>query len=210
MSFSFTYLIIFLTAAVSLYALDKPILYNKLMMNPYLAAHKKEYYRFLTSALIHNGYIHLIFNMLTFYFFAVWLEKYWFAMHEYKGWLYFLILYIGGVIVSDLPTYWKYKDAPYYNSLGASGGVSSVVFATILYSPMQKLCLYGIFCFPAFIMGAVYLIYSYVHSKESAGGDNINHSAHFYGAVFGLAFAAIVEPEAILTFFAQISEWRLF
>lgn len=193
--------VIILISAFSILVFSRPEWQAKLMLNPYRVVHHKEYYRTLTSGLIHNGYLHLFFNMFTLYFFG-----------EYLGWflgdVHFLMLFGLGIIAADLPTLYKHHRQPHYNSLGASGGVAAVVFASILYEPVSKICLYGILCLPGFILGALYLIYSYYQSKQSA--DHINHDAHFSGAVFGLLYAAAVEPAAVPAFFQKISTWSIF
>jgi membrane associated rhomboid family serine protease len=125
---------------------------------------------------------------------------------ETGQWLY-VGLYVIGIIVSDIPTYLKHKDHAYYNSLGASGGVSAVVFSSILFYPTELICIYFVFCLPSFIFGVLYLIYSYFQAKR--GGDYINHDAHLFGALFGVVFSIIIMPSVIVTFFEQVLNWRL-
>jgi membrane associated rhomboid family serine protease len=194
---SITLLIIIISIAASLYAWGKPEIYYKWMMNPYRVNRNNEYYRFITSGFIHADYSHLFFNMFSLFFFAQ-------VVENTMGILNFLILYILGIIVSDLPTYFKYKNSPHYNSLGASGGVSSVIFASILLDPLNKIYIFFIpVGIPGFIYGLLFLGFCYYMSKR--GGDNINHSAHFYGSVFGLVYAAIVLPWALGNFIEQIA-----
>jgi membrane associated rhomboid family serine protease len=194
-----TLIVIVITIVASIYAWKKPEIYYKWMMNPYRVNHNNEYYRFITSGFIHADYAHLFFNMFSLYFFA--------QVVEYSlGILNFLILYIVGIIISDLPTYFKYRDASHYNSLGASGGVSSVIFASILLDPLNKIYIFFIpVGIPGFIYGLLFLGFCYYMSKK--GGDNINHDAHFYGAIFGLVFTAIFLPGALSSFFSQIAGW---
>jgi membrane associated rhomboid family serine protease len=192
-------IVIITSVAASLYAWKKPEIYHKWIMNPYKVNHNNEYYRFITSGFIHADYTHLFFNMFSLYFFSRVVEN---AM----GIVNFLILYIVGIMDSDLPTYFKYKNAPYYNSLGASGGVSSVIFASILLNPLSKIYIFIIpVGIPGFIYGLLYLFFCYYMSKK--GGDNINHDAHFYGSIFGLGYAAVVLPWALGNFIAQIGNW---
>ncbi len=195
---------------VSLYAESNPPFLAKLMMHPYSVQRKGEYYRFVSSGFIHNGWVHLLFNMMTMYFFAPMLEKIFFLGHFglLQGYIYFFLLYIGGIIVSDIPTFLKHKDHIYYQSLGASGGVAAIIFSMIFYHPTIDIYLYFAIPIPGFILGIVYLIYSYYYSKGS--NDNINHSAHLYGALYGMAFSALIRPTAILEFFEQLSQWRMF
>ena len=146
--------------------------------------------------------------MIALYFFGRTIEFIFTMNYGILGKVYFLILYLGGVIISDIPSYLKHKGNPGFNSLGASGGVASVLFGSILYRPMVDLCLYGILCLPAFILGTLYLIYSYLSGKRMA--DNINHDAHLFGALFGIVFTIALNPPVVIGFFNQIKEFTLF
>jgi membrane associated rhomboid family serine protease len=202
MQLSLTVIIIIITVLASLYAWNNQTVMSNWMMNPYRTDQRKEYWRFITSGLIHNDYMHLFFNMFTLYFFGKILE--W-----QLGPTLFVILYVVGIIVSDVPTFFKNKRNPYYNSLGASGGVSAIVFASILLRPLSPLYLFFIpVPIPGFIFGAIYMFYSYYQAER--GGDNINHDAHLYGALFGILFTIIALPSALPNFFEQVSNWNLF
>jgi membrane associated rhomboid family serine protease len=124
------------------------------------------------------------------------------------GPVYYIALYIIAIIVSDLPSYFKHKNNPGYNSLGASGGVAAVIFASIVFQPLQYICLFIAICLPGFILGTAYLIYSYFQGKKA--NDNINHDAHLYGAVFGFIFCVVMYPPSISHFFREIMNWRIF
>src|ERR1700704_3551559 len=126
-----TYTIIGFTVLISLVAMNKEKLMQNLMMNPYRIKRNREYYRFLTSGFIHINHVHLLFNMFSFYFFGTLIERIFSHLFGAAGGFYFITLYLLAVIVSDLPTYFKQKDNPQYNSLGASGGVAAVIFAFI-------------------------------------------------------------------------------
>ena len=115
---------------------------------------------------------------------------------------YFLILYIGAIIVSDLSSYIKYHESPSYRSLGASGAVSAVLFAFILLDPTSKVLVMFILPLPGFVWGIIYLGYSWYMAKQ--GGDRINHDAHFYGAVFGFLFPILLKPELFMSFIEQL------
>jgi membrane associated rhomboid family serine protease len=202
MSLSLTVILIGLTVIASLYAWSNPTVLKNWMMNPYSTDQRREYWRFITSGFIHNDYMHLFFNMFTLYFFGGIVES-------TLGGVLFIILYLVGIIISDVPTFLKNRKNPYYNSLGASGGVSAVVFASILFYPMNPLYLMFIpIGIPGFIFGAIYMLYSYYQAER--GGDNINHDAHLYGALFGILFAIIAVPGSLVHFFEQVSQWRLF
>ncbi|MEJ1238537.1 rhomboid family intramembrane serine protease [Chryseolinea sp. T2] len=205
---SITLIIVGFTVLVSMYAFQKPAVLKRLILNPYVVTHRKEYYRFLTSGFIHKDHMHLIFNMLSMYFFGGVVEKQFNYIFASRGDLYFILLYVLGIIISDVPSFLKHKDNPGYNSLGASGGVASVIFAFILLRPLDKICLYFALCFEGFILGALYLVFSYYQGRKA--NDNVNHDAHLFGALFGLLFIAVLHPQAIPEFFEQVSHWSWF
>jgi membrane associated rhomboid family serine protease len=204
-----TYSLIAITVVASFYAWSNPSLFAKLMMNPYEIERKQQYYRFLTSGFIHKDHMHLFFNMFSFYFFGLSIEVVFHDIFGSTGNIYFVLLYLLAIIVSDIPSYLKHKNNPGYNSLGASGGVSAIVFVFILFKPLQWICIYIALCMPGFILGALFIAFSYYQGRKGKG--TINHSAHLYGALFGLLFCLIVYPESVPAFTqqvtAQINEW---
>ena len=177
-------------------------------MNPYSIDRKQQYYRFVTSGFIHKDHIHLLWNMLSFYFFGTAIERQFYNLFGAAGSVYFIALYLLAVVVSDVPTYFKHRANPGYNSLGASGGVSAIIFAFIIFEPLAEICLYFALCMPGFILGALYIIFSWYQGRKS--NDNINHEAHLYGALFGFVFCAVVAPSSIGNFLEQIKNWRIF
>lgn len=203
-----TYIILGITIAISMYALSNPAIMQKLIMNPYYTHRQKEYHRFVTSGFIHNDHMHLVFNMLSLYFFGTAVETIFHAYFGSTGTIYFIVLYIMGIVVSDIPSYVRHKNNPGYSSLGASGGVAAVIFAFIIFNPLEKIYLYFAIGIPGFILGTLYLIFSWYQGKKS--NDNINHDAHLYGALFGLIFCIIIYPRSIINFFEQIRSWRMF
>jgi membrane associated rhomboid family serine protease len=203
-----TYIILAVTVAASFYAWDKRIAFANMMMNPYRISHYREYYRFITSGFIHNDHTHLVVNMISFYFFGLAVESVFSSIFGAGGRWYFLALYLLGVLVSDLPTFVKHRNNPAYNSLGASGAVSAVVFAFIIFKPLENILLFFILPVPGFILGTLYIIFSWHQGRRS--NDNINHDAHLYGALFGLVFCIIVYPASLPEFFEQVKNWRMF
>ena len=203
-----TIAIIVITVGVSLYAMQKPSTQYALTMNPYMITKRGQYFRLITSGFIHNDHMHLIFNMFSFYFFGSQLEYIFEVIFGQLGTVYFIAMYLLGIVVSDVPTLFKHQNNHAYNSLGASGAVSAVIFACILFQPLQDICLYGVLCFPGFILGAIYLIYSYQSAKRSR--DNINHDAHLFGALFGLLYCIVLYPSSVIMFIEQMKEWKPF
>ncbi|MBO0929993.1 rhomboid family intramembrane serine protease [Fibrella aquatilis] len=206
---SATLLLVIVTVLISIAAWRNESLMDRWIMNPYAVANRGEYYRLVTSGFLHADYGHLFFNMFSFYTFGQALEGVFNALFGDLGGVVFVLFYIAGIIISDIPTLLKYRDQSRYNSLGASGGVSSVIFAMILLAPFMPLQLMFIpIPIPGFIFGLLYLGYSYYASRQGSSG--INHDAHLYGALFGLVFMAAVYPAALPAFAEQLSAWRPF
>lgn len=188
------------TLVTSLYAFYDHSLYGKFMLHPYSVSKGHKVFTLLTSGLIHADWMHLFFNMFTFYAFA-------FTLEQMMGSWQFGLLYFLGLVLSDLPTVFKHKDDFHYNSLGASGAISAVLFSYILYNPMSKIYIMFIpIGIPAVIFGGLYLVYCMYASKNSR--DNINHDAHFFGALTGLIFTVIFVPGIIQHFIAALSGSR--
>lgn len=202
---SLTLLLVIITSGISYYAFNNYSLMDKLIMNPYKITKRNEYYRFVTSGFIHADFGHLIFNMLSLWFVGEGIERLFGMLFGASGSLYFLFLYIAGIIVSDIPTFLKHRNSSNYNSLGASGGVSAVLFAAILFAPTMTISLYFFIKMKAFIFGILFLGYSLYEAKK--GTSYVNHSAHMYGAIFGMVFMAVVYPASVPGFFEQIGEW---
>lgn len=173
----------------SLIGFSNAELVDKAIMWPYRVARENQYIRFITSGFLHADWMHLIFNMFTLFFFGRNLEIY-FSHYGLGGNLSFLLLYFLGLIVSDIPSYIKHKDDPAYRSLGASGAVSSVIFGTIVFSPWKSIYIYGALSISAALYAALYIFYCVYMSKKSS--DNVNHDAHLWGSLFGMAFTLVL------------------
>ncbi len=191
------------TVVVSVVAFGNRELFNKLLFNAYRIKHNKESWRFFSYAFVHSGWLHLLINMWVLYLFGDIVEKTFKGHFGLRGSLYYLLLYFGGILFSTLFDFGKQKDNVYYNAVGASGAVSAVVFASILIFPTNGIYLFPIpFAIPAWLFGILYLAYSAYMGK--AAKDNIGHDAHFWGAVFGLIFTAIILPGVITGFIHQM------
>ncbi|HVB03185.1 MAG TPA: rhomboid family intramembrane serine protease [Chitinophagaceae bacterium] len=186
-------IIIIITCIISIVAFTNHKHINDLILWPALMKEKGQYYRFITSGLIHANWSHLIFNMITLFFFGAAVEQ---GYNELFGKGVFLLFYVLALIVSDIPTYFQYRDNYAYRSLGASGAISAVLFASIIFDPWNKIYMFFIpIGIPAFIFGILYLGYCMYMSKRNL--DGINHSAHFWGALFGVLFTVALKPELI-------------
>lgn len=182
--------IIILTALVSFSAFSNDKLMNDLIFYPPAVGRRNQWYRFFSCGLIHADIPHLVFNMLSLYLFGQIVEDQFVQIFGNKGKLLYLALYVTALLVCLLPTYFKNKDNYHYRSLGASGAVSAVVFAGLLIAPWIEVGFFVIPPFiPGFIFGPLFLIITYVLDKR--GGDNINHSAHYWGALYGVAFLIV-------------------
>jgi membrane associated rhomboid family serine protease len=170
---------------VSLIAMNNQDVLSKTIMWPYGVKRYNQYYRFITSGFVHADYIHLFFNMFTLFFFGRAVEHY-FTSEGLGGNVAYLVLYFLGLIASDIPTYIKQKDNYNYHCLGASGAVSAIVFAAVVFNPWSSIKLYGALNISAFVYAVLYIFYCVAMSKR--GGDNINHDAHLWGSLFGLGF----------------------
>lgn len=180
----------------SLIGFSNAAMVDKTIMWPYRVSRENQYLRFITSGFLHADMMHLFFNMFTLYFFGGALEKY-FTYYGLGGEISFAALYFLGLVVSDIPSYIKHKDNYNYRSLGASGAVSAVVFATIVFNPWGKIYLYGALGVASAVYAVLYVVYCVYMSKR--GGDNVNHDAHLWGSLFGLVFTllliGIMQPE---------------
>jgi membrane associated rhomboid family serine protease len=201
-----TVLIIAATALVSIVAFSNGELMYKLRHWPYQEARRNEYYRWITSGLLHADPMHLIFNMVTLYFFGRNVEGWFFEEFGAAGQLIYVLFYVLALAASSSATFYKYRNTPGFASIGASGATAAVLFAAILLDPTNEIYLFifpiGI---PGFIFAILYLWYSNYAARHS--NDNIDHTAHFFGAVFGFFFPLLLQPSLIFGFFSGMIGW---
>ena len=194
MNLSATLVIIAITVLVSWRAFSDRVLLERLILWPPAVERSKQYDRLLGYGFVHADWTHLLFNMITLYSFGAAVER---IFSEWIGVTGFVLFYLSAIVVSILPTYITHRRDPNYRSLGASGGVSAVLFAFILFDPWSKLIIFPI---PAFIFAVLYVGYSIWMDRR--GRDNVNHSAHLWGAAYGILFTLIMEPR-VFTHFMQ-------
>lgn len=192
---SHTTAIVVITVIVSFLAWQNRLMMERLIFNPIAITRHKQYDRFITHGFIHADSMHLLFNMFTLYSFGRAIED--FYIHQF-GNFGFILFYLLAIVVAIIPSFAKHKNNSRYLSLGASGAVSAVVFAYILFAPWRMLYFFGILPIPAIIFAILYIAYSTYADRR--GTDNINHSAHLYGAIFGLLATIISEPAVIIHF----------
>ncbi|RYY45534.1 MAG: rhomboid family intramembrane serine protease [Chitinophagaceae bacterium] len=214
MNFSDTPITILLIAAnviFSFIGFSNSQLIDKAIGWPYYSKRDNQYYRFISSGFLHADWMHLIFNMFTLYFFGSNLELY-LKVFNLGGGLAYLALYFLGLIVADIPSYLKHNNDPKYRSLGASGAVSAVVFAVIVFSPWSSIYLYGALKISAAVYAVLYVIYCVYMGKQNS--DNVNHDAHLWGSVFGLVFTLglllALKPGIMQPIMEELSNFSLF
>ncbi len=189
-SITITITILLLTCVVSFTGFSNQKVMEDLIFYPPAIARQNQWYRFISSGLIHADFLHLAFNMYTFYMFGDIVEKTFGQVYGSSAKVFYILLYVTSLIVCLLPTYLQHKENYYYRSLGASGAVSAVIFAGIFLYPTMKLQIFPIpVDIPAFIFGSLYLGVSAYLAKRGQG--NINHSAHIWGALYGIVFLII-------------------
>ena len=192
MQLDLTTIIVILTVLVSIGGFNNQKLINDLIFYP-PSVQRRQYYRFITHGFIHADFIHLAFNMLAFYSFGYNLETVFSfdCVFGGMGKIFFLLLYFSSLVVASLPDYFKYKDSYHFRSLGASGAVSAIIFSLIVFFPQSPIGLIFIpgLQVPGYIFALIYLGISVYLDKR--GGGNINHSAHFWGAAYGVVFTLV-------------------
>ena len=198
-----TWIITGITIVVSLIAFSNYRFLSKMQFNAYQVYHRKEWYRMFSHGLVHVDWWHLLVNMFVLISFGQFVESAFNQLFDH-GSLLFILMYIAALPISSLTTLKKQKDNPLYNAVGASGAVSAILFASILLNPTGMLLVYFI-PMPGIVFGVLYLVYSQYMSRRNK--DNINHDAHFLGAVFGFTFPLLLEPRLLVNF---ISSFNIF
>lgn len=201
---SLVLIIIGITVLISFSVENKPEQKEKMLFVPNLIKHNGEYHRMISSVFIHADLNHLVFNMISLYFLGNFFEQQMVQTYGVQlGSLNFILLYLLGGIASEIYPFIRHQDDPYYRSLGASGAVSAVIFAAIFWNPTMNLYLFFIpVPIPAYIFGPIYLAFEYFAMKR--GTTNIAHDAHIGGALFGIFFVLLLNPNKGLEFFQAI------
>ncbi|MBL7980700.1 MAG: rhomboid family intramembrane serine protease [Flavobacteriales bacterium] len=193
---SITIHLIIAITLVSVVAFGDQRLFSALLFEPFVMKARGEWYRVVTHAFVHANWPHLVVNMFVLYMFGRNVELLYGMVSERPVWSTYLLLFLGGVVFSSLPGFKRHALDPSYRAVGASGGVSSVLFAQVLMLPTTEVR-FLLLPIPlqAWLFGVLYLVYSWQMDKR--GGDNVAHDAHFYGAVFGVLFTVVLDPRLI-------------
>ena len=202
-----TLFIIIITLIITVIAFNSEEVMSRLMLNPYQVAHKREWYRLITHGFLHADWTHLIINMIVLYSFGTNVER-WFHQLKMSGYisspaLTYSLLYFGGIIISSIITLARHRNNRWYNSVGASGAVSAVIFTSIFFSPLDRLYFFAVLPIPGILFAILYLVYSSFMSRRNR--DNINHDAHFLGAVFGFVFPVLIDLDLASHFIRELS-----
>ncbi len=193
-----TFILIAVTVVVSWLAFDRPQLLSRLILWPPAIDRKHQYDRLVTHGFIHADWSHLLFNMITLYFFGRVIEG---VIGQLIGPFGFLLFYLSAIVIAILPTYLRHRHDPSYRSLGASGAVSAVLFAYVLLKPWSLIIVF-VLPMPAILYAVAYVAYSFWMDRR--GGDNINHSAHLSGAIYGVLFMLLMEPRVGTIFLERL------
>ena len=196
---SFPLFIVLANALVSITALNNRDLFLKLDFQPYLIQRNNQWYRFISHAFVHADWGHLAVNMYVLYQFGKLVETYYEQLFPGMWQVYFVLLYLGGILFSTIPGYARNKENFNYHGVGASGAVSAVVFSFILMEPMAPLGIIFIpISMPAIVFGLLYLALEVYLDRNRK--SNIAHSAHYFGGLFGVVFTVLIEPELVLQY----------
>ncbi|MEG2121343.1 MAG: rhomboid family intramembrane serine protease [Rikenellaceae bacterium] len=194
---SITLYIILITVIVSFLCFQNRDLFLRLSLNPYSIIKKNQWYRLLTHGFVHADFTHLLVNMFVLWSFGSAVEEL-FSFIDGFGAIAFLFMYLGALVFSSIPDLVKHKGDYLYNSIGASGAVAAVLFASIFFNPWGMIYLFAIVPIPSIIFGVSYVAYEQYMSKRAS--DNINHSAHIWGALFGVLYIIVLKPDMVLHF----------
>lgn len=190
-----TYTILGATVLVSLLYMQNQEFKNKFMFNAYAIKQRNEWWRWFTHAVLHADGFHLLFNMMTLYFFGPSIEEVFNDGRFFgpgKGSLMFFLMYVSAIPVSSAYSFFKHKNNPYYNALGASGAVSAVIYTFILFAPTSNIYIFAAIPMPCWLYGILYLVISWTLARRNVG--NIGHDAHFFGSVYGIIFPLVFFP----------------
>ena len=200
MMLPFNWVLIGITVLVSWQAFGNRRLLDRLILWPPAIDRQKQYDRLLTHGFIHADWSHLLFNMLTLFFFGGLVER-WFA--QAAGPIAYPLFYLSAIVIAILPTYGSHRRDAHYRSLGASGAVAAVMFVFILLQPWSKIYIFFIpIGIPAVVYAVAYVGYSIWMDRH--GQDNVNHSAHLWGAAYGVMVALLVQPSVLSHFLRRV------
>ena len=200
MSITMTILLIAMTVVVSIAGFGNTRVVESTIFSPPAVLRRREWHRLVTYGFVHADGTHLLFNMFRLWSFGSVVEPIFSAWITPLG---FVGFYLSALVASILPTFITQRNNPNYRSLGASGGVSAVLFSAILFDPWSKLIIFPIpVPIPAVLFAVLYVAYSVWMDRR--GSDNVNHSAHLWGAAYGVVFTLVLRPRVLDHFLGQL------
>jgi len=202
-----TVIIIIITVIISWLCFSDSNLFDKFSLRPLEIIKRKQFYRIVSHALVHNNWQHLLFNMFTLFFIGMHVEQLCLDIFEQNYILIFLLIYIGGAIFASGYSIYSNRNNPLYTAVGASGAVSAIVFAFILFEPRQKLYLFALpIGIPSYIFGILFIMTSLYLAKKN--NDAIAHDAHISGAIWGFILPILFRPDLFSQFIFQIFNYN--
>jgi membrane associated rhomboid family serine protease len=202
MEVTMTLVLIAITVAISIAGFGNPRVIESLIFTPTAVLRRKDWHRLVTYGFIHADGMHLLFNMITLYFFGPLVES---TLRSRIGSAGYVLFYVAALVASVLPSLYRHRNNPAYASLGASGAVVAVLFVYILLQPWAMLGIFFVVPMPAIVFAVLYVAYSIWADRRQRRGDRINHSAHLWGAAFGVLFLVALEPRIVPAFLAKLA-----
>ncbi len=185
-------IVIAITAIISFIGFQNTGIFEKYKFNVGAIKNNGEYIRLLSAGFLHADLMHLLLNMYVLYSFGP-------PVLEAFGTVGFLIIYFGAILLGNLFSLYLYKNQYWYSAIGASGGVSGIIFASVaLYPDLIKIGIIFLppeLSLPGYIFGFLYFAYSVYMMLNPRQHDNIGHAAHLGGAFFGLVYAVATLPQ---------------
>jgi len=198
---SYTVILIALVVAASLFAFQSTKIAREWVLEPYQVWQGKRVFTLFSAGLIHADWGHLLFNMITLYFFGSSVENFYTLGLDLPA-LTLPLLFFSGIVAANIPVLLIFRKDRNYATLGASGGVAAVLFASVLIDPFNNVCFYFALCMPGVVAAILYLVYSVYQSRRGQG--NINHEGHLAGAVYGLLWQTVLTPQAWGALYKQV------
>jgi len=197
-----TLVLVAITVAISIAGFNNLRVIESLIFSPLAVLRNRDWHRLVTYGFIHADGTHLLFNMVTLFFFGPQVEA---ALVPRIGSAGYILFYLAALVVSILPSMWRHRNDAKWLSLGASGAVTAVLFAFILLRPWAMIVVFVV-PMPAILYAVVYVAYTIWADRRQR--DRVNHSAHLWGAAFGVLFMVALSPRIVPAFLDALAHPR--